>query len=204
MPGFGIVILAAGGSSRLGFAKQLVQVDGVSLLRRITDEAMASSCKPIVVVLGARAAELRSEIEGLPVVVAVNADWQTGMGSSIRCGITALRKSEPALEGVLIALCDQPRIGRALFDRLVDARMRSNKLICAAKYANAIGTPALFSSSLFAELEELPDADGGREVIRRYPLDTEPVEMPEAEIDLDTPADLARFQVETQRKSVRE
>src|SRR5947208_6002547 len=87
MPGMGVVILADGASTRLGVAKQLLAFRGRSLLRHAVEEALASGCHRIVVVLGAHAERLQEEIDDLPVPVVVNARWSEGMGTSVRAGI---------------------------------------------------------------------------------------------------------------------
>src|SRR5947208_14502915 len=90
MPGMGVVILAAGASTRLGVAKQLLAFRGRSLLRHAVEEALASGCRAVVVVLGAHAARLQEDIDELPALVVLNPRWSEGMGTSIRAGIEAL------------------------------------------------------------------------------------------------------------------
>ncbi len=189
----GIVILAAGGSTRLGFAKQLVELNGTSLLSRITGEAVASVCNPVVVVLGSRAEQIRPAIDGMPVVVIVNEHWETGMGSSIRCGVAALLNKEPDLDAILLALCDQPKITAAVLDLLVSTQSASAKSVTAAEYAGTLGTPAVFSEAIFPELLALPDAAGGRSIINRHQPEITRLPVPEAEFDLDTAEDLKRM-----------
>ena len=85
-----IIILAAGGSTRMGTPKQLLQFEGRTLLRRAAQTALATDCRPVVVVLGASAETMRQELHGLDVVIVENANWQTGMAGSLRTGIKAL------------------------------------------------------------------------------------------------------------------
>ena len=90
MPDVGIVLLAAGGSTRMDRPKQLLPIAGQSMLRHAAAAAVGSGCTPIVVVLGAGADSLQKELSGLPVTLAVNDIWQRGLGGSIRCGMRAL------------------------------------------------------------------------------------------------------------------
>ncbi len=90
MPDVGIVLLAAGGSTRMGRPKQLLPIAGQSMLRHAAGAAVGSGCMPVVVVLGAGAESLQNELSGLPVTIAVNDIWQRGLGGSIRCGMRAL------------------------------------------------------------------------------------------------------------------
>jgi CTP:molybdopterin cytidylyltransferase MocA len=90
MPDVGIVLLAAGGSTRMGQPKQLLAIAGQSMLRRAAVAAVGSGCTPAIVVLGAQAETLHNELTNLPITIAVNDAWQRGLGGSIRCGLQAL------------------------------------------------------------------------------------------------------------------
>src|SRR5580692_2476743 len=106
-----LILLAAGPSTRLGQPKQLLPFRGRSLLRHAAETALASSCRPVVVVLGASAERMKSELTDLPVMIAVNSGWESGMGSSIRAGLEALTNGKNADAGVgavVIMVCDQP------------------------------------------------------------------------------------------------
>jgi molybdenum cofactor cytidylyltransferase len=85
-----IVILAAGSSSRLGRPKQLLKYQGKTLLVRAVETALASVCRPVLVVLGAGSGQLRGEVSGLDVRILINPDWETGIGGSIRIGVKAV------------------------------------------------------------------------------------------------------------------
>src|SRR3954451_302285 len=81
----GVVLLAAGASSRMGTPKQLLKIGGVSLIRRAAEQALDSGCQPVVVVLGAKAELIAPELNGLAITIAVNGEWKVGMSSSIHC-----------------------------------------------------------------------------------------------------------------------
>lgn len=93
-PTIGMIILAAGALSRMGTPKQLLLYRGCSFLSHIVEVALGSVCRPIVVVLGANAAQLKPELSQFPVQVGENSQWAEGMSSSIRVGIEALPMSE--------------------------------------------------------------------------------------------------------------
>jgi CTP:molybdopterin cytidylyltransferase MocA len=114
------IVLAAGASTRLGEgrSKQLLLYRGRTLLRHSVEQALASSCRPVIVVLGAEVERCQRELAGLDVQVAVNPSWADGMGSSIRAGMTALASAAPGARGVVIMLCDQPLVTAAFIDRL--------------------------------------------------------------------------------------
>src|SRR4051812_45945036 len=104
---FGVVVLAAGGSARLGRPKQLLPYLGQTLVEHAVRTAIASGAAQVVVVVGADAEAVRKTLSGLRLRIVENPEWQSGMASSIRCGISAL---DPGLSSAVIALADQPRI----------------------------------------------------------------------------------------------
>src|SRR5947199_10199355 len=85
-----VAVLAAGGSTRMGRPKQLLPFGGRSLLRHAAEAAVAAECGPVVVILGAGADRLRPELDGLPVAVAVNPEWELGPGTSVRAAVGAV------------------------------------------------------------------------------------------------------------------
>jgi molybdenum cofactor cytidylyltransferase len=181
-------LLAAGGSSRLGRPKQLVQLGGQSLLRRAAELTLAARVASVTVILGAHAGAMEREIEGLPVHAVCNEEWQSGMGSSIRC---AARDSHaPADAALLFVLCDQLHLTTAHLDALIAALRAGRGAIVASGYAGAIGVPALFSAAYRDELRALPDAEQGRDLLRRHAAHVDVVPLHLGDRDLDTEADL--------------
>lgn len=187
------MLLAAGGSSRLGQPKQLVKFQGESLLRRAARALAGSVYFPVVVVLGAESDASASEIAGLPVYQASNSDWQSGMSSSIRTGLARLLEMEPAIDGVLIALCDQPHVSAEMLERFAERFSVSNAAAIAAAYDETIGVPALFSRELFGKLQTLRGDKGARELLRSR-SDVLTIDLPSAAFDIDTDPDLQRLE----------
>src|SRR5256885_1592662 len=106
----GIILLAAGGSTRMGRPKQLLPYRGQSLLRHAATVVAESRCRPAVVVLGAEYQNSLKELSGLPVHATENTLWSHGIGTSIRMGMDALLREDAGLGAVILALCDQPFI----------------------------------------------------------------------------------------------
>ena len=190
----GLVLLAAGGSSRLGTPKQLLVFQRRTLLRRAAEEAVASGCHPVVVVLGAYADRLTREIVDLPVLVAHNVAWETGMGSSIRTGIEALTEAGHAVDGVVIAVCDQPFCDASVIRRLLEGHARGEQRIVTASYAGMYGVPALFDTALIPELLALDGQEGARRVIESHRDSILSVPFDAGAVDIDTPEDLTRLE----------
>lgn len=104
------VVLAAGGSTRMGQPKQLLTFGGRTLLRRTAEVALGAGGDPVFVVLGAGAEQVASELDGLNVTAVVNGEWAAGPGTSVRAGIAALERL-PGVEAAVFLLCDQPLVG---------------------------------------------------------------------------------------------
>lgn len=168
--------------------KQLLVYEGQTLVRRAAETALASVCEPVVVVLGAHAVRIGAELE-LPVIVTHNREWETGMGSSIRAGLEAVRAADDRIDSVVIMLCDQPFVTAELIDKLIEHRRETTKTIVATEYRDARGVPALFARELFAEIGRLHGHEGARQIIRNHPHDTAAVAFAGAAIDIDTPQD---------------
>jgi molybdenum cofactor cytidylyltransferase len=168
------IVLAAGASTRLGAgrSKQLLRYQGRTLLRHSVEQALASSCRPVIVVLGAEVERCQRELAGLDVQVALNPSWAEGMGSSIRAGMTALAAAAPGARAVVITLCDQPLVTGAFIDRLAERYLAEagdsgmGAPTVAAEYDGQPGVPALFPRSRFAELSRLDGAAGARRLLR--------------------------------------
>lgn len=193
LPTIGIIILAAGASTRLGTPKQLLPYRGQSLLRHTTKVAIASGCRPIVVVLGAQAERLEAEVQQLPVHVVENNHWADGMSSSIQTGLMVLQSIHPPVKAVVILLCDQPFVSASLVHQLIEVHHRMGKPIVASEYGNTVGVPALFSHVLFPVLMTLPADRGAKYVIQRRAQAVARVPFPLGVIDIDTPSDYEQF-----------
>ena len=187
----GGLLLAAGGSSRFGRPKQVVEFEGETLIRRAARALIEAACRPMLVVLGAEVNASAEEIIDLPVHIRVNADWKTGMSSSIKTGLEGLLAIDPGLDAVLITLCDQPRIGSGHLTALMAEFGRSRSPIVATEYEDAAGVPTLFSSEMFGRLLELRGDKGARVLIRDSP-DVKTIRCDAAEFDIDTPDDLLK------------
>jgi len=122
-------LLAAGPSSRLGQAKQLVRVDDESLVRRTARRLLSVDPVSLTVVTGFANDAVEQELDDLPVRFARNDDWEQGMGGSVACGIQNISEE---VDGVLITLCDQWRIEGGDFLSLVSMWMSDISHITAA------------------------------------------------------------------------
>ena len=199
------VVLAAGASTRLrgGRAKQLVVLDGKTLLRRAAEAAVAAAGEgtPVIVVLGHRAEECAAELTGLTAVRTVWAErWAAGMGASLKAGLGAVLSVAPGAAGIVVSLCDQPRVTAAdlgTLRRTARDAGGGSVTVVAAEYGGGPGVPAFFGREVFGDVQRLDDAAGAKGLMLRQEAAGRLVRvpMPAAAVDVDTPADLARLRV---------
>ncbi|MCG5212394.1 nucleotidyltransferase family protein [Streptosporangium sp. KLBMP 9127] len=178
------LLLAAGEGRRLGTPKAQVEFEGERLVDRGVRTLHDGGCHPVVVVLGA------AILQVCGAVVVANPEWRSGMGSSLRAGLSAL---PPGAERVVIALVDQPRIEAEAVRRLV-AAAHAGASVAVATYGGALRNPVLITREHFAEVAEVAVGDvGARAFLRaRRDLVTEvPCDDVGDPTDIDTPEDLA-------------
>lgn len=194
---FGAIILAAGASRRMGEPKQLLLWQGRSLLLRAVEAALDAKTWPVVVVVGAHAAQIKPVLAKLPVLIAENPAWAEGMASSLRAGVAVLQQFSRSIDGTLVTLCDQPGLTADVITRLIAAQRVTGRSIVASRYAGRNGAPALFLRIHFATLAALSGEEGARVLLNRGTDVIATVDLPELAVDLDTPADYTAHQHET-------
>jgi molybdenum cofactor cytidylyltransferase len=204
MRNLGAVILAAGGSSRLGRPKQLLAFAGETLVRRAVRAASETGCDPVIVVVGKIGDAIRSELDIrdsrissgpalrnlTPTMIVENAEWRNGIGTSIRRGVQQLARS---VDAVVLLACDQPFVDASVVGRLIAAWEETGRPIAASCYANTLGVPALFDRSCFEALLSLPDDLGAKSLIAARPGDVASIAFEDGAIDIDTPEDFANL-----------
>ena len=188
-----LILLAAGESKRMGTPKQLLFYRGVSLIDRALDGALQSNCNRLILVVGANSDLICSQIKDLPIQIAYNSQWQQGMSTSISTGINTLLQTQIDFDAFIIALVDQPLITARVYDRLIERYYANNCLAVASNYSNTIGVPALFDRTLVPELLNMKHRGGAKQLLKKYSDLTLNLDLPEAAIDIDTPADYQRL-----------
>ncbi len=166
-PRIGALVLAAGQSRRMGaINKLLAEVDGVPMVVRAVDAALASGADPVVVVTGHEPERVRATLSGRDVVFAHNPDYAHGLSTSVGVGVAAL---PPKRDGVVVCLGDMPRVTAAHIDRLIATfDPLEGRAICVPTWHGKRGNPALFARRFFAEMEELKGDVGAKHLIGEY------------------------------------
>ena len=184
------MIMAAGGSRRYGGIKQLLELNGKSLLKRAIDIATKTFGNRIKLVLGLKSNKLQREADGYDVEVVVNRDWENGIASSLRSGISAMPEH---CKGALIIFCDQPLINETHLRQMIDTWKQQPDRIIASAYAETLGVPVIFPSRYFTSIQELKGDNGAKSIIEKNMDSVTRISIPEAEIDIDTQEDLLNF-----------
>jgi molybdenum cofactor cytidylyltransferase len=180
------VVLAAGHSSRMGANKLLVELDGRALVHHAVAAALASRASEVVVVTGNDADQIRGALAGLNVRFVHNAEFATGMASSLRAGVAAVAGARAAT----ICLGDMPRVTPAHLDALIAAFSAADddRAIVVPTHERKRGNPVVWGRAHFPAISELAGDVGARSLIERNLAEVRMVALDEAIlVDVDTP-----------------
>jgi molybdenum cofactor cytidylyltransferase len=189
----GIILLAAGDSSRLGQPKQLLHYKESTLLQIAIDAADEASAKHKLLVLGANSELIKKSIDLKSISLTENPDWKDGMSSSLNVALRQLLKLDPEMDQIITVLSDQPFITSSLINALIATQTSSGKGIVACRYEDTLGVPVLFDKKYFDEILDLDGSMGAKKLIFQYPDDRDTVYFPEGKIDIDTLEDYKKL-----------
>ena len=185
------IILAAGSSNRFGSPKQLLDWNGKPFIRHVTETALRSGLEPVVVVTGFQHTEIESHLQGLPIHITHNPDYEQGQSTSIKKGIAALL---PNTGGCVFLLADQPQIPVAIIRALVEAHASERQAILAPLVLEERrANPVLFDRVTFADLMQLTGDVGGRGIFDRHRVSYLPWHDDILLFDVDKPEDYERL-----------
>jgi molybdenum cofactor cytidylyltransferase len=189
------IILAAGKSTRMGEAKQLLRLGESTVLGQTIENVRRSAVNEIVLVLGASAEAIRrrlpaSLLQDLKVVV--NTQYEQGMASSLRAGLSAL---DPQIDAALIVLADQPFVRPETLDQLGREHRQTKAQMVIPSYRGRRGNPVLIDRSLFPQVMALEGDTGCRAIFSSHTESTVNLEVEDEGIvlDLDNQEDYERL-----------
>lgn len=190
MPRIAAIVLAAGGSSRMGRPKQLLKLQDQTLVRRATLSAIGAGCAPVCVVVGTDAAAISADLSGLSVTISINPHWQDGIGTSLRQGLATITDIAPPVDAVAILLADQPHLSQPVLTNLLTRWQTAARPIAASQYAATLGPPCCLARTVFPAIAALPDNAGAKRLLESAARDQiEIVDWPDGAVDVDTPQD---------------
>jgi molybdenum cofactor cytidylyltransferase len=186
------IILAAGGSKRMGQPKLLLDWHGAPLIRWVALTALNAGCSPVVVVTGASAERVQHALDGLPLGFTHNPDWQKGQSTSVKLGVNALPENADA---VIVFLGDQPHIPLRVPQKLMQIFREENPAepILAPAFNGKRSNPVLLARAIFAPLAGLAGDAGARMIFSQYPVRLVPFDDPDLLLDVDLPEDYQRL-----------
>ncbi len=184
------IVLAAGGSTRFGEPKQLLDWFGEPLVKFVAENVIAGGCSPVVVVTGADHESVSLALDGVRVEVICNTDWQVGQSSSVRAAIQALSDD---IGAAIFHLVDQPLIPVDLISALRTKHARNPSSIILPFIDGKPANPVLFDRSVFNDLEKLEGDVGGRALFDKFDTSSIPWDDPTSQLDVDTPEDYQKI-----------
>ena len=162
------LVLAAGGSSRLGAPKQLLPWGDTTLLGHVLKMLRDLPFDEIFVVIGASGDEILDKVDLSDVIVIENPEWEEGMASSLRVGLDAANRLSRA-EAAAIFLGDQPDISEEVVIGLIEARRSTKRQAIVPKYRYTWGNPVLVERSLWPRLMSLEGDEGAKRLLQAHP-----------------------------------
>ena len=183
------LVLAAGGSTRLGEAKQLLPYRGRTLLDATLDMARACGFDQLVVTLGGSAQAVRDCVDLSGTTIVENPDFGAGCGSSIS---TAASATDVRVQGIVLMLGDQPGVRPDDVRRLIRDAKATPLGVC--RYDDGLGHPFWFRREVFGDLATLHGDKAVWKLLHSgaYPVTEVAVDGP-VPIDVDTRADYERL-----------
>lgn len=185
-----IVLLAAGEGRRFGGIKQLVELDGEPMCRRVAQQMLSFGC-PLVVVTGAHAEAVEQALDGLVLDTVRYPEWKRGMGGSIARGTRHVLERYGDATGVLVCLADQPLVDDRHYHRLLARHADVPDRLLATRHGEVSGPPVLFPADCLSELSTWRGERGARALLEREADRVERLDVTE-HLDVDTPEDLTR------------
>lgn len=189
-----IIILAAGASSRLGSAKQLLPWGNSTLIEHTVQTALASRMGNVYVVLGANIRQIKPKLQHLPVSIVINRKFMDGISTSIQAGLTKVLKDDPETDAVVLCLADQPFLTPQIITQLAITHYTSKLPLIHCQYARHLtGPPSLIQRKYFSYLKKLTGDTGAKKIFSQFPDDVGIVEFEKGQIDIDSWEDYAQL-----------
>lgn len=184
------IILAAGEALRYGKPKQLLKWRGQAFIRKVAQTALLAGLSQVIVVTGAYANEVKNTLQGIDIDIVYNDEWNSGQGSSIRQGISALHSN---IGSAIFLLADQPQIDTTILTALKEKHAEGLYPIVAPMVLDRRANPVLFDKVTFQDLMEIQGDTGGRAIFHKHRVEYLPWHDDRLLLDVDTPEQYERL-----------
>lgn len=185
------IVLAAGGATRFGSAKQIADFNGQPLASHAVRAAEDACGGNTVVVVGDEWPSVHNAVAPLAGFLVRNDNVRSGMASSIVAGLSAVAD---VADAILLTLVDQPLVDARYLRKLIATWDQSEDRIVCSRYQSVLGPPTLFPARYFAELLDLGGDRGARALLERHADRLIVIPSAAAGIDIDTHEDLVAAQ----------
>jgi len=186
------ILLAAGQSKRMGELKQLMPFGQSTIVEQAVDNLLGSAVNEVIVVVGYKAEDVIKTIAAKPIKLAINPDYEQGMSTSIIAGLNLVHGR---VQGVMLALGDQPLVNSQTINSLIEEFYNHDKGIAVPTYQGSRGHPIIFAIKYKEKLLKLKGDVGGRQIIKDHPGDVLEVAVNSESIvaDFDTTDDYQAY-----------
>jgi molybdenum cofactor cytidylyltransferase len=186
------ILLAAGQSKRMGELKQLMPFGQSTIVEQAVDNLLGSAVDEVIVVVGYKAEDVIKAIAAKSIKLVINPDYEQGMSTSIIAGLKLVRGK---VQGVMLAMGDQPLVDSQTINRLIEEFYNHDKGIAVPTYQGRRGHPIIFAIQYKEQLLKLRGDVGGRQIIKDHPDDVLEVAVDSESIvaDFDTTDDYQSY-----------
>lgn len=165
----------------MGQSKILLPWGNTTVIEQVVTQALAANPKNVYVITGAKAQEVSKVLKSYPVTILHNDSWEQGMASSIKVGITEIKKTKA--QAALITLADLPTLKAAHFNRLFAEFNQNPRAVLQSKFTNSAGVPAIFTRDTFNHLLSLEGDAGAKSLLKKTPSNQVIFDYPFEDID---------------------
>ena len=183
------VILAAGQGRRMGKTKQLLPLAGEAMVLHVARNACNANFDQVIVITGADEFLVKQTLQGLPLQVIYNENWEQGQATSVKKAVESINDKEQA---IVFLLADQPLISSALINHIIQVYHDTKASIIMPQALGRPGNPVLFDLGVWrGSLLELAGDEGARQIIKKNQEKVHYIELEDGQLflDVDTPAE---------------
>lgn len=160
------IILAAGGSKRLGKPKQLLDWFGKPFINRVVDTALSAQLTPVIVVTGSNHDLIEKNLRGNEIEIVFNANWQAGQSTSLIAGVKELQKFK--VPQFLFLLVDMPQVTEKWLIEILSHAEIDDSDIITTTVNGEVTPPILFKENCFKRILTIEGDSGAKWLVKEF------------------------------------